>query len=175
MKKLCVFTFIFFSVNILLSCSSDDDNGNDNSPAQDATFQAVINGGNYSEYSFTLGIYDVSKGTNGNTLNIETVDTQGELITLFLNGTGGFGSGTVKEMGNVDSNKFTNYILIRQKQPQISYYSSNGNVTITKNREHPTKPGYRLISGKFNTTATSPDGNHTTTMSGTFKELEYED
>ena len=174
MKNLHFITLFLLSI-ITLSCNSDDDNGNDNPPAQDAAFQAEINGGTYSNYAFIVGIYEITKGTNGNTLSIDIADINGELVTIFLNGTGGFGSGTVKEMGNIDSDNFTNYILIRQKQPSISYYSSSGQVTITNNREHPEKPGHRLISGNFSMTAASVDGNHTTSMSGSFTELEYQD
>lgn len=174
MKNLRIFTLLFLSI-IMLSCSSNDDNNTDNPPAQEAGFQATINGGTFSDYNFIVGIYEITKGTNGNTLNIDIADSNGEMVTLFLNGTGGFGSGTVKEMGNIDSNNFTNYILIRQQQPQISYYSSSGNVTITNNREHPTNPGHRLISGEFSITASSVDGNHTTSMSGSFTELDYVD
>ncbi|MCX7547017.1 hypothetical protein OS188_03525 [Xanthomarina sp. F1114] len=176
MKNLRIFTILFLSV-IALSCSSDDDNTNNdnNPPAQDPGFQAQINGGTFSDYNFTVGVYEITKGTNGNTLSIDIADSNGEMVTLFLNGTGGFSSGTVKEMGNIDSNNFTNYILIRQQQPMVSYYSSSGSVTITNNREHPTNPGHRLISGEFSTIASSVDGNYTTSMTGSFTELEYAD
>ncbi|MEO8933748.1 MAG: hypothetical protein ABI295_05525 [Xanthomarina sp.] len=173
MKNLHIITLFILSI-ITLSCSkNDDNNNNDNSPAQQAAFQAEINGGTFSNYSFTIGYYEITKGTFGNTLSIDISDSNGELVTLFLNGTGGFSSGTVKEMGNNDSNNFRTYVLIRQQQPQLSYYSSSGSVTITNNREHPTESGYRLISGHFNVVASTADGNKTTSMSGTFTDLKY--
>lgn len=174
MKNLPVFTLLFLSI-ITLSCNKDDDNSNESTPVGVSEFQATINGGTYSNYSFTVGVYQITKGTFGNTLSIDIADTNGEMITLFLNGTDGFSSGTVKEMGNLDSNNFTNYALIRQQQPQISYYSSDGSVTITNNREHPTEPGSRLISGVFSITASSIDGNNTTSMTGSFTELSFDD
>ncbi len=85
------------------------------------------------------------------------------------------GNETVKTMGNVDANNFVTYGLIRQSQPQISYYSSSGNVTITNNREHPTESGHRLISGSFNIMATSLDATNTTSLIGSFSELDYVD
>jgi hypothetical protein len=120
-----------------------------------------------------MGAYQITK--NGNTLSIDVVDTNGEIVTLFLNGNGGFGSDTVKAMGNIDSSNFVTYGLIRQSDPQISYYSSSGNVTITNNREHPTESGHRLISGTFTITATSLDNSNTTSMTGSFVELDYTD
>jgi len=156
---------------ITLSCSKDDDNP----PAQDNEFAATINGGTFSNYNFIIGAYQITKGTNGNTLSIDISDPNGEMITLFLNGTGGFSSGTVKEMGNVDANSFVTYALIRQTEPEISYYSSGGNLTITNNRAHPSISGHRLISGEFNITASSTDGANTTSMIGSFTELDYTD
>lgn len=171
MKNLRLLLFMLLSITF--SCNSDDND--DNSPAGDAKLQATINGGTYSNYAFSRGIHQITKGENGNTLSIDVSDTNGHMITLFLNGTNGFSSGTVKEMGNVDSNNFMNYVLIRQPQPQISYYSSSGNVTITSNREHPTDAGKRLISGNFDITASSIDSENTTSMTGSFTELDYED
>ncbi|WP_044401938.1 hypothetical protein [Lacinutrix sp. Hel_I_90] len=174
MKNLRLFSLLFLSI-ITLSCNKDDDDAIDNTPAQEAAFQAVINGGAYSDYSYIVGVYNITKGTNGNTLSIDIADINGEMITLFLNGTGGFSAGTIKEMGNIDSNSFTTYTLIRQQQPQISYFSTSGSATITNNRQHPTAPGHRLISGHFSITASSIDGNNTTAMTGSFTELDYVD
>lgn len=172
MKNLQLLTILFLSFAIF-SCEKDENN--DNPPAQEEGFNAVINGDTYSDYAFTLGIYDITKGSNSNTLNLDFADSNGEMITLFLNGTGGLGNGTVKEMGNIDADNYQTYVLIRQTQPQLSFYSSSGNVTITNNREHPTVSGMRLISGNFNIQATSTDGLHTVSMTGSFTELEYED
>ncbi len=169
MKDLQLLIILFFSV-ITLSCNKDENN--DNSPAQDETFQATIKGGTFDSYIFSMGAYEVTKGSNG-TLSIDIVDPNGEMVTLFLNGTGGFSSGTTKEMGNVDSNNFVTYGLIRQSQPQQSYYSSVGNAIITNNRVHPTEIGHRLISGTFSFTAKTIDGTQTITMNGSFTELDY--
>ena len=169
MKNLHLLTILFLSI-LTLSCSKDEDN--DSRSAEEQTFSAKINGGTYSDYDFTLGTYQVTKASNG-TLNIDISDVNGEMITLFLNGNGGFSSDTVKTMGNMDSNNFVNYSLIRQAQPQLSYYSSGGNVTISSNREHPTESGHRLISGTFNITATTLDAANTTSLIGSFNELDY--
>ncbi|WP_296316249.1 hypothetical protein [Winogradskyella sp. UBA3174] len=172
MKDLQLLTILFFSV-ITLSCNKDENN--DNLPPQQETFEATINGGTYDNYSFTIGAYQITKGTNGNTLSIDIADPNGDMVTLFLNGDGGFSSNTVKPMGGIDSNNFVTYGLIRQSNPQLSYFSSSGNVTITNNREHPTELGHRLISGTFSITATSSDGLNTTSMTGSFIELNYVD
>lgn len=167
----CLFMATFLSI----SCSSNDDDAssNDNAPAGTSTFQATINGGTYSNYDYTLGVYEVVKGTNGNTLSINTADSNGDMITLFLNGTNGFDSGTVKEMGNVDADNFNTFATIRQASPQITYFSTSGSVTITTNRVHPTEAGHRLLSGNFNITAATIDGSNTTSMSGSFEELDF--
>ncbi len=170
MKNLHLLTILFLSI-LTVSCSKDESNVD--TSAQEEAFQATINGGTYSDYPFTMGAYQITK--NGNTLSIDVVDINGEMVTLFLNGNGGFGSDTVKAMGNIDSSNFVTYGLIRQSEPQISYYSSSGNVTITNNREHPTESGRRLISGTFTITATSIDNSNTTAMTGSFVELDYTD
>ena len=171
MKNLHFISILFLSL-IVLSCNKDDDN--DNPPAGESGFQATINGGTYSNYNFSLGVYQITKGTNGNTLSIDIGDSSGNMVNLFLNGSGGFGSGVVKQMGNIDSNNFTTNAVIRQQQA-VTYFSSNGNVKITTNIEHPTETGHRLISGTFNITASSIDGTNVTTMTGSFTELDYED
>ncbi len=171
MKNLHLLTILFLSI-LTLSCSKDE--SNDSPSAQEEGFQATINGGTYSNYAFTMGAYQATKASNG-TLSLDISDLNGEMITLFLNGNGGFGNETVKTMGNVDANNFVTYGLIRQSQPQISYYSSSGNVTITNNREHPTESGHRLISGSFNIIATSLDATNTTSLIGSFSELDYVD
>jgi hypothetical protein len=168
MKNLHLLTILFLSI-LTISCSKDESNAD--TSAQEEAFQATINGGAYSDYPFIMGAYQVTK--NSNTLSIDVVDTNGEMVTLFLNGNGGFGSDTVKTMGNIDSSNFVTYGLIRQSQPQISYYSSSGNVTITNNREHPSVSGHGLISGTFTIVATSLDNSNTTTMTGSFIELDY--
>lgn len=172
MKTLQHYALLVLTVMTLASCSKNDDTP-ENPPAEEAEFQAVINGGAYSDYSFIIGVYQITKGTNGNTLSIDIADVNGDMITLFLNGTGGFDNGSVKDMGNIDANNFTTYTLIRQQQPQISYFSTSGSVTITNNRTHPTAVGHRLISGHFSVAAASIDGNNTTALTGSFTELDY--
>nr|WP_321232476.1 hypothetical protein [uncultured Psychroserpens sp.] len=165
------FIFILALSIMMLSCDKDD--SNDNPPLEGTEFQATINGGTFSNYSFIIGVYEITKGTNGNTLSIDIGDVNGEQITLFLNGTDGFNSGTVKQMGNIDSNNFVTYALIRQQEPEISYFSSVGTVTITKNIAHPSEVGRRLISGSFNITAASIDDSNELSLTGSFTELEY--
>lgn len=171
MKNLHLLSIVFLTI-LTFSCTKDD--SNDSPSAQEEAFQATINGGTYSNYAFTMGAYQATKASNG-TLSLDISDLNGEMITLFLNGNGGFGSDTVKTMGNMDANNFVTYGLIRQSDPQISYYSSGGNVTITNNREHPTESGHRLISGTFSITATTLDSSNTTAMTGSFTELDYAD
>ncbi len=172
MKNVFLFALSFVTL-CSISCSSDDDTAETNPPAGVSAFQATIDGGTYSNYTYALGVYEVVKGTNGNTLSINTGDINGDMITLFLNGTGGFDSGTVKEMGNVDSDEFNTFASIRQANSQITYFSTSGNVTITTNRAHPTETGHRLISGSFSITASSVDGSNSTSMSGSFTELDF--
>jgi len=159
-----------------MSCDKDDDNDNNEPISGDPGITANINGGTYNNYTFTDGIYQVTLGTNSPTMSIDAADIFGDQITIFLNGTGGFESGAVKNMGNIDSNNFTTYVNIRQQSStQISYFSTSGNVSIVENKAHPTEAGKRLISGSFNVTATSISGDNTTVMTGSFTELEYDD
>jgi hypothetical protein len=155
----------------ILSCSSDNETTNNAPP--DENFQAVINGNLYSNFTFDLGVYDITKNASNNTLTIDIADTSGNMITLFLNETGGFGTGTVKQMGNTDINNFRTFGLIRQPNPQVSYFSNSGSLTITNNREHPTEAGQRLISASFNITTASTDGINSATMTGTFTDFKY--
>ncbi len=156
---------------IISSCSKDDDNS-EVVAAQDATVSATINGGSFNDYSFDLGVYATARGTAGNTISIDLADPSGTSINLFLNGTDGFDSGTVKTIGNVDSDSFKTNAVIRDSQ-SLTYFSSTGTISITGNRAHPTQTNLRLISGTFNINAATIDGASSTALSGTFTELEY--
>ena len=168
---------LFLSI-IALSCSKDDHIENpetqQNTEAQDPAFQAAINGGTFTDFSFVLSVYNITKGSNG-TISINVADNQGNDVNLFLNNTGGFGNGTVKQIGDMDSNNFVTNAVIRDLQSPVTYFSSTGNITITNNREHPTETGHRLISGNYNITASSIDGSQITTMTGSFTELDFVD
>lgn len=175
MKNLQIFNVLFIAL-LTLSCSKDDDNQNSDSQteAQEPKFQATINGGSFTNYPFELGVYEITRGTNGNTISINVADTQGQSINLFLNGTDGFSNGTVKEIGNIDSDDFTTHAVIRDQQAVITYFSSSGSITVTNNRAHPSKSGYRLISGNYSIMASSIDNVNTTELTGSFTELEFE-
>ncbi len=174
MRHLFLFT-ISFLLLFNISCSKDDDNSNstENTPAGEAVFQATIDGDTYSNYDFTLGVYEVVRGNNGNTLSINVGDRNGEMVSLFLNGTNGFSSGTVKEMGDVDTDNFRTFATVRRSNPLTTFFSTNGNVTITTNREHPSETGHRLLSGTFNITAATSDGSTSLTLAGSFTELDF--
>lgn len=169
MKNRNFFCILFFSM-IMLSCSSDDSN---NDPIEGPGFNATINGGTFSNYSFKLGAYEAVKGSNGNTLRITMADKNGKQITLFLNSSGGFDKGTVKQMGDVDSDEFITYVEIKDNQPSTLYFSQSGNLKITNNREHPSNSQKSLISGEFNIVASTTDGTISITMKGSFNDLEY--
>lgn len=169
MKNLHFISILLLSI-VVLSCNKDDNN--DSPPAGESGFQATINGGTYSNYAVILGVYQITRGNNGNTLSIDIGDVNGNMINLFLNGTGGFGNGVIKQMGTIDSDNYTTNSVIRQPG-EDTYFSSGGTVKITTNREHPTVSGHRLISGTFDITARTIDGTNTTSMSGSFTELKY--
>lgn len=170
MKNLRI-VYLLFSSMIIMSCSSDDAK---NELLESGALQATINGGTFSNYSFKLGVYQVAKGTNGNTLKFNLVDKNGKQITLFLNSTGGFTSGTSKQMGDVDSDGFKTYAEIKDNQPEAQYFSESGSLKITHNREHPSHSQKYLISGTFSIVASTIDGtSSTTTLKGSFNELEY--
>ena len=166
---------IFVLALFMMSCDKDDSNDNNAPISGDPGITATINGGTYSNYAFSDAIYQTTLGSN-NTMDILAGDIDGDQITLFLNSTGGFGAGTIKTMGDMDSNNFTNHVLIRQlSSTQLQYFSTSGNVTITENRAHPTEAGTRLISGTFTVTAATQGAANTTSMTGSFIELEYQD
>lgn len=167
MKNLRVICILFVSL-LTVSCSSDDPN---ETPVEGPAVQATLHGGTFSNYNFKLGVYEVAKGTNGNTLNINLSDKNGKMITLFLNSSGGFTSGTVKQINDVDSGKFKTNAVIRDGQ--VSYFSSKGSIKITHNRDHPTNAEQRMISGEFNIDASTIDQTQSTTIKGTFVDLVY--
>jgi hypothetical protein len=172
LRLLSIFVFALF----MMSCDTDDDSNDNSGPTLtgDPGITATINGGTYSNFEFDDVLYGIT--LNNGTMDISAGDVNGDQITLFLNSTGGFVSGTVKTMGGMDSNNFTNYVLIRQmSSTQLQYTSTSGNITIVENKVHPTEADKRLISGTFNVTAQTIDGANTTNMEGTFIELEYQD
>ena len=173
MKNLHLFLTVL--ALFIFSCSSDNENSSSTLPISESQgINASINGGSFNNYNFSDSIYQVTKGAN-NTISIDASDTNGNQITLFLNSTGGFSSGTIKDMGDIDSNNFVTYILLRQGNPEVSYFSSTGTVTITKNRAHPTDSGLQLLSGTFEITANPINDPTTITIAGSFVELEFED
>ncbi|RNC87793.1 MAG: hypothetical protein ED556_00975 [Winogradskyella sp.] len=172
MRNLHFFRIVIITL-FIFSCESDDNTGNP--IAENPGVNAVINGGTFNNFEFSDSIYQVTKQATNNTITIDAGDTNGNQITIFLNSSGGFDSGTIKTMGDIDVNNFVTYVLIRQSNPQMSYYSSIGNVTITDNITHPTESGIRLLSGNFEITANPINDPTSTTMTGTFIELEYED
>ncbi|MBA6151608.1 hypothetical protein [Gelidibacter maritimus] len=169
MKNLHLIYMLLFSM-ALMSCSSDDTN---NDSPENPAFEATINGGTFSNYGFKLGAYEAVKGPNGTTLRITMADKNGKQMTLFLNSTGGFNKGTVKQMGDVDSDKFRTYVEIKDNQPATLYFSQSGNLKITNNREHPSKSEKSLISGEFNIEAITVDGTKSVTVKGSFNDLEF--
>ncbi|WP_156033024.1 hypothetical protein [Sediminibacter sp. Hel_I_10] len=171
LQCLLIVSFLF------VSCDKDDDsndNQDNNIPNLEGTdFKATIDGGDFSDYDFNLGAYTITTVSSNSTMSIDVGDLNGEQITLFLNATGGFDSGTVKQMNNVDADNYRTYGLFRQSSPQMSYYSSEGSVTITENKVHPTESGVRLISGNFDISAATIDDTSNIEMTGAFSELEY--
>ena len=169
MKNLQVIYILLFAL-LAVSCSSDDTS---DAPPEGPTVQANINGGTFSNYVFKLGVYEIAKSSKGNSLSIEMADKSGNNLTMFLNSTDGFEPGTIKQMGNVDTYKAVTYVMIRDGQSQVSYFSKSGSIKIHNNREHPSNSKQRLISGEINIIASSEDGKQTTTMKGSFHELAY--
>ena len=196
-KNLLIFCALFC---VLFSCSTEDnpandnniivdnnnpdtgnDTGNNNSGNDDTNppvsddqgVAANINGGTFNNFQFQDSVYQVNFNTDNNTITIDVADDIGNQLTIFLNSTGGFDKDTVKTMGDTDVNNFVTYILIRQQSPQLSYFSSSGSATITANRPHPDDNSKRLISGTFSINASTTDNTNSTSMTGTFTDLEF--
>lgn len=173
LRLLSIFAFTLF----MMSCDTDDDSNNANPTpiSGDPGITVTLDGGAFSNFVFEDQLYGVTLLNSA--IQISAGDEEGNQITLFLNSTGGYGAGSVKTMGNIDSGNAVTYANIRTAgSPQISYFansSGSGNITITENITHPTDPSLRLISGTIDVTATSTTNSDTTTMTGTFKELEY--
>jgi len=165
MKTLKTLSILFFSL-LILSCSKDDGDDEGGSDPE-AEFTATINGGPYNNLVATLGSYS-SDSTNG--LTIAVVDANGNTIRLFMNSTGGFGSGITKEVGNIDGNGFQTNALFRDQATQIIYTANSGNINITQNNESNADPANRVVSGTFNVTVNINSGG-TVTMNGNFKNI----
>jgi len=168
MKNLKTICILFFSV-LMLSCSKKDDGGGDSAP--EAEFSATINGGGFgNNYTSRLGFYSSDYSDNGLTLAI--TDESTNIVRIFLNQTGGFGSGITKIVGDVATNGFVTGVIIRDQTNQVTYDASEGEINILENRENPENEDGRLISGNFTITATSGAG-PTVTMTGNFKNFAY--
>jgi hypothetical protein len=168
MKNLKILSFLFISI-VMMSCSKDDNKDN---PADNAEFNAIINGGTFSNYSSTLGFYHAEIGISGNSLRIDVTDANNNTINLFINSTGGLDGPVIKEVGNMDTDGFITSANIRDQASMLTYSAISGTITIGTNKENPSDSDYRLITGEFNITA----NNSTTgeiTMIGSFKNLEY--
>ncbi|MEW4924544.1 hypothetical protein [Algibacter sp. 2305UL17-15] len=165
LKKVCM----LFIALALMGCSKDENNDN---PADNAQFTAAINGGTFTDYSAKLGFYNAEKGIGENTLVISITDENNNIIRIFLNGTGGLGNGTIKKIGNVDSNNFSTNVTIRDQAAQVTYSSTSGSITITDSRANPADSGYHLISASFNVTTSTNTGTDVT-MTGTLSNMEY--
>ncbi|MEZ4859512.1 MAG: hypothetical protein R2781_11950 [Flavobacteriaceae bacterium] len=151
---------------LVLSCSKkEDDGGGDSDPT--AEFTATINGGPYNNFAATLGSY-FADSANG--LTIAVVDANSNTIRLFMNSTGGFNSGVIKQIGNIDSSGFQTSALFRDADTQIIYNSISGSITISQNNESNNDPSNRVVTGTFTITANVNTGTEIT-MTGTFKNI----
>ncbi len=164
MKNLKTLCLLFLSV-LIISCSKNNDDEEATDPG--AEFTATINGGPYSNFVAKLGSYSADS-TNG--LTISVVDTNGNTIRLFMNSTGGFNSGVVKEVGNVDGNGLQTGTLFRDQATQIIYTANSGSITIENNKKSNADPDNRVVSGTFNVT-TNINSTTTLTMKGSFKNI----
>ncbi|HBC04785.1 MAG: hypothetical protein CL528_12290 [Aequorivita sp.] len=169
MKTLKTISILFLSL-VIISCSKkDDDNGGGSAP--EAEFSATINGGGFgSNYSSRLGFY--SSDYSGNGLTLAVTDENTNIIRIFLNNTGGFGSGITKIINDVATNGFVTSVVIRDQANQVTYNASEGEINILENRQNPENEDGRLISGNFTITATSGSG-PSITMNGNFKHFAY--
>lgn len=168
MKTLKTIFILFLSV-LIISCSKSDD-GDGGGSAGEPEFNATINGGSFgSNYSVKLGSY-AADSNNG--VTIAVTDSNSNIVRVFMNMTGGFGSGIAKVIGDVDDNGFVTNVIIRDQDAMITYNSTEGNIGITEDKENPENEGGRLISGNFTVTATSGAG-PTITMTGSFKNIAY--
>ncbi len=168
MKTLKTICILFLSA-LIISCSKKDDDGGGSAP--DAEFSATINGGGFgSNYASRLGFYSADYSDNGLTLAVTDENTN--IVRIFLNQSGGFGSGITKIVGDVATNGFVTNVIIRDQTNQVTYNSSDGEINIVENVANPETENGRLISGNFTITATSGAG-PTITMSGNFKNFAY--
>ncbi len=169
MKTLKTICILFLSV-LIISCSKKDDGDDGGGSAGEPEFNATINGGSFgSNYNVELGSY-AADSNNG--VTIAVTDSNLNIIRVFMNMTGGFGSGILKEIGNVDDNGFVTNVIIRDQAAMITYNSTTGNIGITEDKENPENEGGRLISGNFTVTATINTG-ESVTMTGSFKNIAY--
>jgi len=167
MKTLRVTILLVLSL-VTLSCSGDDDGG---SNAGTPEFTATINGGTFNNYTAALEGFSVTASVG---LTIAITDTNFNIIRLFMNNTGGFSSGVVKEVGNIDSDGFVTTVTIRDQEALITYTATSGSISISEVRSNPDEPSLKSISGTFNITASDNNG-ATVTMTGSFSNLDYLD
>lgn len=169
MKTLKTISILFLSV-LIISCSKKDDDGGGSAPEEE--FSATINGGGFgSNYASRLGFYS-SDYSDDIGLTLAITDANANIVRLFLNQTGGFGSGITKVIGDVGPNGLVTNVIIRDQTNQVTYNATEGGINITENKANPESEDGRLISGNFNITATSGAG-PTITMSGSFKNFAY--
>ncbi len=170
MKIFKTLSILFLSV-VIISCSKKDD-GDEGGSAPEAEFSATLNGGGFgNNYVARLGFYS-SDYSNENGLTLAVTDENTNIIRIFLNQTGGFGSGITKIIGDVATNGFITSVVIRDQDAQVTYNASEGEVNITENKANPESEDGRLISGNFTITAISGAG-PTVTMTGNFKNFAY--
>lgn len=172
MKHSSILLLLVSLVFFTFSCSKDE--GSDENPAENAEFNATINGGIFTNYSATLGFYSAEHAVGQNTLTINVTDANNNIVRLFMNDTDGLGSGTVKQINNADSNGFVTNLIFRDQEAQVTYSSISGSITISENIENPSNSEYRLISGSFNVITSTNTGTELT-VNGTFSNMEYLD
>ncbi|WP_157429289.1 hypothetical protein [Aequorivita sublithincola] len=169
MKNLKTICILFFSV-LIISCSKKDEDGGGIAP--EAEFNAIINGGGFGSNYAALMDYYSTNYSNDSGLDLLINDKNTNIVRIFLNNTGGFGSGITKVIGDVAANGLITNVVIRDQNAQVTYNASEGEINITENRENPESENGRLISGNFTITATSGVG-PTITMTGNFKNFAY--
>lgn len=166
MKTLKTLSILFFSL-LTISCSKDD-GGDDGGGSGEPAFSASVDGGPFANYSAIYSSYSADDAVG---VTFTVFDQDMNSYRFFLNGTGGYGSGTVKEIGNVDSDGFFTNVTVRHDESlQVFMASSDGTITITENVVN--DDDRNIISGTFSFMANTNVGVDIT-VSGTFENFEY--
>ena len=168
MKNLKSLLFVLLII-CFFSCS--DDGNEDATLPEEPAFSATLNGATFSNFQSELAT--VSAESVGANLTITVTDKEMNLFRFFISDISDLDSGSVIEIGDINSEgQFTN-VTIRDQANQVTYNAISGEITITNSRIDSSDEDINLVDGFFELILNNGTSSETVTANGVFENISF--